>query len=215
MSLMSGLLDTGRTLYTDNYYTSVSLASQLLQRQTHLVGTVRSNRKGNSKELLTKKLKKHEVIGQESGTGIVMLKWKDTRDVLVLTTAHTDEVMKVRQRGKEIEKPLAIVEYNKSKAYIDLSDQLKTYSHCLRRGNKWYRKLATELIFGSALVNAFIINKEITRNKIQITEFREGLSLSLVGFDKHKICTEPDANHELQERTKCRCTVCYAKIKEP
>ncbi|CAH1965776.1 unnamed protein product [Acanthoscelides obtectus] len=100
MSLMSELLDTGRILYTDNYYTSVSLATQLLQRKTHLVGAVRSNRKGNPKEVLNKKLKKHEVMGQESGTGIVMLKWKDTRDVLLLTTVHTDEIISVEKKLK-------------------------------------------------------------------------------------------------------------------
>lgn len=45
MELMEGLLDCGRTLYTDNWYTSVSLAETLLRRRTHLVGTLRTNRK--------------------------------------------------------------------------------------------------------------------------------------------------------------------------
>lgn len=44
-SLMENLLDCGRTLYTDNYYTSVHLARELAKRQTHIVGTVRFNRK--------------------------------------------------------------------------------------------------------------------------------------------------------------------------
>ena len=46
MKLMDGLLDRGRTLYTDNWYTSVVLAKKLLQRKTNLVGTVRKNRRG-------------------------------------------------------------------------------------------------------------------------------------------------------------------------
>lgn len=33
------------------------------------------------------------VFAQESGTGIVMLKWKDSRDVLLLTAKHTDNLI--------------------------------------------------------------------------------------------------------------------------
>ena len=46
MRLMEGLLDYGRTLYTDNWYTSVVLAKKLLQQKTDLIGTVRKNRRG-------------------------------------------------------------------------------------------------------------------------------------------------------------------------
>lgn len=54
MKLMGNLLDCGRTLCTDNYYTSVSLAHSLLNRQTHLIGTLRSNRKFNPKNVIEK-----------------------------------------------------------------------------------------------------------------------------------------------------------------
>ncbi|KAJ8962444.1 hypothetical protein NQ314_005740 [Rhamnusium bicolor] len=88
MFLMENILDSGRILYTDNYNTSVTLASKLLQRKTHLVGTLRSNRKFNSKQVTSKKLKKNEVFAEENGTGIVILKWKDKREVLMLSTVH-------------------------------------------------------------------------------------------------------------------------------
>lgn len=215
MSLMSGLLDNERTLYTDNYYTSVSLANQLLQRKTHLVGTVRSNRKFNSKEVANKKLKKGEIFAQESN-GIVMLKWKDTRDVLTLSTVHDDSTIVIQQRGKDVIKPKVIVDYNKSKAYIDLSDQLKAYSHCLRRGLKWYRKLAVEIIFGSAVVNSFLVYKEITQQIIQITEFRERLALALLHVDDTSTAIPPDISnsHTLQQGPNNRCVMCYADNKE-
>ncbi|KAJ8950874.1 hypothetical protein NQ318_011172 [Aromia moschata] len=90
-SLMGNLLDKGRTLYTDNYSTGVHLAKELLKRKTHLVGIVRSNRKLNCTEVINKKLKKHEIVARESNSGIVMMKWKDTRDVIMLKTKHTDD----------------------------------------------------------------------------------------------------------------------------
>lgn len=217
MHLLDGLLDAGRTLFTDNYYTSVTLAHELLNRQTHLVGTVRSNRKLNCTEVVKKKLKKNEIFAQESNTGIVMMKWLDTRDVLILTTQHTDERKAVRQRGKEIEKPLAVVDYNESKAFIDLSDQLKAYNHCLRRGTKWYRKLAMELLFGSAMVNAYIIYKEVTQTKISITEFKKQVVLKLIEVENlttDSLASRDPEPHVLTESKKNRCVVCYSKIKE-
>ena len=215
MNLMKDLLDAGRTLYTDNYYTSVSLAAQLLERKTHLVGTIRTNRKLNARDVVEKKLKRYEVFGQESNTGILLLKWRDTRDVLLLTTRHKNEVVTVRQRGKNIQKPKAIVDYNKSKAYIDISDQMKSYAHCLRRGRKWYRKLAVEILLGSTIVNAHLAYQEVTQKKLQITEFREQLSLALLG-DKIPLFENnpPREEHKLEEHTKTRCVVCYATVKK-
>jgi len=42
----------------DNWYTSVELAELLNRQQTHLVGTLRTNRKSNPKEVTPKKFKK-------------------------------------------------------------------------------------------------------------------------------------------------------------
>lgn len=39
---------------------------------------------------------------------------------------------------------------------------MSAYYSSLRKGLKWYRKVAFELIFGTALVNAWIIYNEIT-----------------------------------------------------
>ena len=39
-------------------------------------------------------------------------------------------------------KPKAVIEYNKGKASIDLSDQMGAYASVLRKDIKWYRKLA-------------------------------------------------------------------------
>jgi len=45
MTLCEPYLNAGRTICTDNYYTSVPLARKLLQSETHLIGTLRANRK--------------------------------------------------------------------------------------------------------------------------------------------------------------------------
>jgi Transposase IS4 len=48
--------NAGRTLCTDNFYTSIPLANALLGVQTHLVGTIRLNRKGLTSEVVSARL---------------------------------------------------------------------------------------------------------------------------------------------------------------
>ncbi|XP_072389285.1 uncharacterized protein [Diabrotica undecimpunctata] len=138
--LQSG--NKGRTIYTDNYYTSISLAHSLLEKETYLVETLRANRKFNPKDIIQKQLKKGKKLAAESNTGIVIQKWKDQRDVLTLNTKHTSELLQVTSGRKQTEKPFTVVNCNNHKAFIDVSDQMKEYGTTLRQGVKWYRKLA-------------------------------------------------------------------------
>ncbi|XP_022165224.1 uncharacterized protein LOC111030157 [Myzus persicae] len=77
MELMQPYLDSGRCLYADNWYTSIDLAEKLLDRQTHLVGTLRSNRKRNPKEVIAKKLVRGGVISKQNRRAFMVLKWRD------------------------------------------------------------------------------------------------------------------------------------------
>lgn len=216
MNLMTNLLDCGRTLCTDNYYTSVSLANALLQQHTHLIGTLRINRKFNPKDVINKKLKTGESTAAESNLGIIVQKWKDRRDVLILSTKFTDEMITIKKRTRDIHKPKNIIEYNKYKSYIDISDQVKSYNSSLRKNLKWYRKLAVELLVGTSLVNAFVAFKSITNETISITKFRELVMGDLIKTDKAPLPIVVQATHKLEDlggQGKRRCTVCYEKLK--
>ena len=240
IELMKDLIGQGRTLYVDNFYTSYELANYCLQKQTHLVGTLRANKKHIPKEVLQAKLKRGEMVAKEDQQGVVILKWRDTRDVRVLSTKHapvmkpitqrapraasSDAVGQRRRRQRATEKPLAILEYNKGKGGIDLSDQMASYATTLRKGVKWYRKLATELLLGMSVVNAWVVYKEVTKTKIKISKFKELLVeqlLSDAGVVTPSISGSSAPHHHLVERTgalgkKIRqaCASCYAKAKQ-
>ncbi|XP_055910454.1 piggyBac transposable element-derived protein 4-like [Eupeodes corollae] len=168
--LSSLLKGEGRTLFVDNFYTSYELARSMLDQKTHVVGTLRANKKFCPKEVMNAQLKRGEMVAREEENGIVVLKWKDTRDVRMLSTKHAPVMAAVSDqsipdpnipstsRGRRInrrqgnrEKPLAIIEYNKGKSGIDLSDQMASYATTLRRGLKWYRKVAIEFLLGMAV----------------------------------------------------------------
>ncbi|CAK9796190.1 hypothetical protein ANTQUA_LOCUS658 [Anthophora quadrimaculata] len=74
MSLCRDLFDKGHTLYTDNWYTSLELAEKLINKNIHSVGTLRSNRRGNPQQVISKKLKREEIIAKENEQGITILK---------------------------------------------------------------------------------------------------------------------------------------------
>jgi len=79
-------------------------------------------------------------------------------------------------------KPKLIIDYNTGKCGIDKSDQMASYACINRRGVKWYRKVALELITGMAMVNACIVFKEITKSNIIVTSFRREVCKSLLGI---------------------------------
>lgn len=89
---MSPYLGKGHSLYMDNYYNSVTLSNVLLNKQTHVTGTLRNNRKGNPKEVVNKKLKKREHVWKRKGL-VYVSKWKDKRDVVCITTNHKPTII--------------------------------------------------------------------------------------------------------------------------
>ncbi|KAL1454531.1 hypothetical protein WDU94_010767 [Cyamophila willieti] len=71
-------------------------------------------------------------IAEQNSDGIVVMKWKDKGDVLVLSTKHDDSMKTYEKRGSERTKPAMIVDNNMGKGFIDLSDQMAAYSPYLR-----------------------------------------------------------------------------------
>lgn len=118
-----------------------------------------------------------------------MAKWHDKRDVVMLSTKHGIEMIdtgKKNRNNEPILKPQIIIDYNSEKAGIDLSDQLSNYSSPIRKSIRWYHKVATEVLLGTSVINAFIVYymKKLPDQNISITKFREMLVDELLGLDQ-------------------------------
>ena len=70
-----------------------------------------------------KKLEKGEIIATYSGP-VTVLKWRDKRNVTMVSTYHTAETQRFSDKGKETEKPLCVIDYNHKMGGVDLKDQL-------------------------------------------------------------------------------------------
>jgi len=140
LKLMDNILDRGHVLYTDNFYTSVPLAQQLLTRKTYLCGTLRKNRKYLPEAVASSNLKKGDVVAHRSDQ-IVVVKWKDKRDVMMLSTTHAGKIAdsgKRNRRGECVKKPDCVLDYNAHMCGVDRLDQLLSYYSPLRKTLKWY-----------------------------------------------------------------------------
>jgi len=92
-----------------------------------------------------------------------------------------DAEKKNSKSNERIMKPQVIVNYNKGKQVIDLSDQLSTYYTCLRRSKKSCQKVAFEMTLGMSIVNAYFAYKENDDTScMTMLQFRESLVRSLL-----------------------------------
>ncbi|XP_022837201.1 piggyBac transposable element-derived protein 4-like [Spodoptera litura] len=221
MALCDDLLNKGHTLYTDNWYTSVGLARELLKNETHLVGTLRKNRKHFPKEIVSTKLKRGQYIAKESNDGITVLRWRDKRDVLVLSTKHSVRFQSIIKHGKQTSKPKIVLDYNKAKGAVDLSDQMTAYQTPLRKSIKWYKKLGIDILLNTAMVNALILYQSVARKKISVLEFRKEIMKSFVDFDTNDTPSNQRTKrvkHQLKKKegptSKSRraCQQCYKNM---
>nr|XP_033200073.1 uncharacterized protein LOC117162310 [Bombus vancouverensis nearcticus] len=201
------LLNEGRTLFVDNFYTSYQLVVKFLNFRTHVPGTVRHNKEYMPNSVMSCPLKKGEMIAREDKNGIMILKCRD--------------------------KPLAVTTYNNGKIGIDRSDQIVSYATTIRKSIKWYQKLALHLLLGRTIVNAHTVYQIATNKKILIRQFREILVyewsnvssentvcvFDKIVFDNHRKKTKKVTHHlgirKNQEGKHIRmCTLCYKKKRQ-
>jgi Transposase IS4 len=137
LSLIQPLFNMGYCLTTDNFYSSPELFRILLNNGIDAYGTVRVTRTGLPDEIKRIKLTNGENIVWIKGK-LMALKWKDKRDLCMLSTIHNGHMVNVKTRGnKELLKPDVVVFYNKTMGgEVDKSDQGMTFYPIMRNQQK-------------------------------------------------------------------------------
>ncbi|XP_046402046.1 piggyBac transposable element-derived protein 4-like [Ischnura elegans] len=154
--LMEPLFSKGYNLWMDNFYNSPYLASLLQKNGVNVAGTLRLSRKNVPLSVKAKTLKKGEVIAYESN-GIMVMKWRDKRDVAMISSFHDDGMIERHIRGVNVSKPKCVHEYNLAMGGVDLKDQkLQPYLVERKRGLKWYIKFFKRLL-NVSVHNAFVL----------------------------------------------------------
>lgn len=137
--LLFGKLGLGYSVHMDNYYNSFDLTKYLLCENTYIL------------------LKKGEEVHKYSEEGIRILKWKDQREVLVISSEHDGSMVDtISRRGKTKSKPKIIAEYSKSMGGIDRQDQMLAYYPIERKTLQWNKKVGIHT-FHIMLLNRFYL----------------------------------------------------------
>lgn len=228
MELMDDKLQVGRTLYVDNFYTSVKLADLLLQNKTYLCGTLCMDRKGNPKSVTTAKISKGQMVSKENSSGVKCFKWRDKRVVMMLSTRPEDSQKLVnsgkrKRSGEEVYKPTAVLAYNNAKKGVDFSYQMASYYTPLQKSLAWYKKVALEILLGSCVVNAFVLCNQFGPRKRDMLRFRESIINHLLQKDPQPRTQTPaqqpnKKKHQLAKKegsvraNRKRCVHCYQQL---
>ena len=104
VSLVAPLLDEGCLIVADNWYSSIPLAKYLQQCNTEYCGTLRKNRSGLPSQLKSTKVKMNDTKGVINSDGIRVVKYKDQRDVYMIST-FIESIQRKQDEAIDMEKP--------------------------------------------------------------------------------------------------------------
>lgn len=171
--LTVGMDNTYHAIFTDNFYTSGTLADDMTARGLYLCGTLRKNAAGVPKSLF---LTPVEIRNSERGLywwfakdGKVVGMWFDNRPVYILSTFHPPKldrppphdlptVRRHEKNGNAIHVPCppAIVEYIRCMRGVDRGDQIIMMYNSGRKSVKWWKRVFFYLL-EVCILNAHVI----------------------------------------------------------
>ena len=218
-------------VYTDNFYTSPSLADALTAQSIGLVGTLRLNRVGVPDALKdSKTYEKDAARGDARYVRVnnkVFIQWKDKRVVTVLSTYHKGSAFveinrNTKQGGQHavltIRQPKAISDYNHGMGGVDTFDSRCAAYKVRRKSRKYWKALFYDFL-EIASVNSFILFREYCRLHPDAVprsatydheEFRVQLTRQLGGLNADSpvpLYRQPGAAAEVKEAAKSHMPV--------
>ena len=170
----------GHKIFMDNYFTSPALFDDLFQRKINACGTVRHDRRGMPRDIAPKslKMKRGDIATRVRGT-LRAIRWKDRRDVYILTNMHAPPVEgNFTQESGQAIRPRVVEDYSAYMGFVDKSDRMVTSYGIARRTWKWTKKLFFHLT-DMTILNAFLIHKSCG-GKMTHKVFRETLVRELI-----------------------------------
>ena len=220
LDLTKEFLGKGYHLYTDSYYNSVPLTKYLTENGTYISGTLRKDRVDNPKMVTTRKLKKGQFIwaGTDETT---VTKWKDKREVLVISNAHIPEMVESANRNGKLKfKPNIVKDYNDGMSGVDRADQMMSYNSVMRKSSRWNKKVGIH-IMEMMVHNAHFLFKsnQVAKYKMTCTEFKQHTVRWLVGETTIPSHLKPGAEfhylHRIPSKIKTnpirQCVFCKSK----
>ena len=187
-NMVENLQGGGYGIYADNFFTNLSVAEELLQRNITYVGTIRQNKPDvptMMKPSPTRKELSSEFLFDQNST-LVSYVPKKRRSVVLLSTQHRD----VATAGEDVAyKPLIILDYNKYKGGVDNMDKKVKEYRPYRKSNRWPTALFANIIAISSGICAYTVftfkfpdwqSRKTCRRRLFLRELGEALVTPLI-----------------------------------
>lgn len=174
--LSTHISGSGRNITTDNYYTSIPLASRLLQEHNlTTIGTLRKNKPEIPAPFRSTKYRevKSTLFGFRKDMTLVSFVPKKKKNVILLSTLHHDASI-----DSETGKPDIILDYNSTKSGVDVLDRLCSVYNCQRNTKRW-PMVIFYTILNVSTINAQIVYEAISEKRVARRKFIESLAFSL------------------------------------
>ena len=169
LKLLEPYTKKGRNVTTDNFFTSLELAKKLAKLNTTIVGTVNRSRKEIPEVIKNSKGALYETVlftSEDNVCTLTAYQAKANKNVLLLSTQH--QTVSIDAGTKK--KPETILFYNSTKYGVDVVDQMARKYSVKAPSRRWPVHVLYNIL-DFAAINAFVIYKDITGNKIKRRDF--------------------------------------------
>ncbi|UYV60237.1 hypothetical protein LAZ67_1000515 [Cordylochernes scorpioides] len=209
----SSLLGKGYHLITDNFFTSINLAKDLLDSHTYLTGTIRTNRKGLPKTLTSAKLGVDDSLYMVNNNLLALAyKEKKSKPPVKFLSTFCDASSGKKKVSDQRDYPQMKICYDSYMGGVDLNDQMLYTYMDERKGRKFYRKVILN-IFHRALLNSFILYEQHTKDNPKLS--RRAFNYSVINeLVKNHLkppvlpSTSQEVLEKLPEKRESRCLEC-------
>lgn len=163
--LSTTVSDQKAHLFTDRFFTGLSIVDYLTEKQMFLTGTVNANRTqgavGNLPSDRSMNRGESACLVREDGK-VCLVKWKDNKGVLFLSSAvGCDPIGMCKRWSKEEKKKITVPQpaivslYNRCMGGVDLADRYVAYYRIKIKTRKWTIRFFTHFL-DLAVSNAWI-----------------------------------------------------------
>lgn len=147
---------SGRGVTTDNFFTSIPLAEELLRHQLTITGTLRANKKEIPPEFAPNSVREEQSSVFGFSNDLTLVSYVPTKKKAVILLSSQFHSVETSSDEKAKRKPEIILHYNKTKGAVDTGDKMTREYTCVRTTRRWPFRIFMEIIDMSAL-NAYII----------------------------------------------------------
>ena len=234
--LTRNIVGKNHHIYCDNFFTSIGLFQELLDKKIYACGTIRSNRKFFPEDFklhLKKGLKQRGEYKLLQSENLVIPIWQDTKIFTALSTnSQPNKIVNVKRKQKNgerqlIECPELIAKYNENMGGVDKNDQLRQYYSIRARGRKCYMYIAYFCI-DVVITNSYIFHSLLSeRSFCNLKDFRLNLATELIGsynsqkragrpsiLAAKKFCQSHFPEKPNDKRYRCHYCYTYKKIRK-